>query len=176
MSFDDGIYKSGEGFGDTLKEKYKGRNVKSSVYTNELLQYLNSLDQYDINTQDTGGIEIGRLYFYYYSASTPGLKYYDTQPLTYVTDINFKQGYFIGANLHYLNPKHREGVAKTLINKGRTIAVPRQTIHRYMFSGVSGGFMRVPEKDWPSVASLPAEKFIDNRGQPFPKHRAWNKS
>jgi hypothetical protein len=35
--------------------------------------------------------------------------------------------------------------------------------------------MRVPEKDWPSIAMLPMEKFVDTRGQPFPKHRAWNK-
>ena len=95
---------------------------------------------------DTGGINIGRLYFFFYQTSTPGLAYYDTQPLVYITEVNYNAGYFIGANMHYLNTKHREGIAKVLINKG-ICAVPRKTIHRYLFSGVAGGFMRVPEKD-----------------------------
>ncbi len=57
-----------------------------------------------------------------------------------------------------------------------TVGIPRNTIHRYFFSGVAGGFLRVPEKDWPSVAILPTEKFVDIRGQPFPNHKAWSKS
>ena len=52
--------------------------------------------------------------------------------------------------------------------------VPRKTIHRYLFSGV-GGFMRVLKR-LASIAMLPMEKFVDTRGQPFPKHReGWNK-
>ena len=175
MSFD-GIYKPGEGFGYDLLKSTKGKNIKNDWYTGQLRQYLGELDQYDVNLQDTGGIEVGKLYFYIYSASTPGLKFYDVQPLSYITDINYRQGYFIGINLHYLNRKRREGVARSLINSADNVGVPRNTIHRYFFSGVSGGFLRVPEKDWPSVALLPTEKFIDNRGQPYPNHKAWSKS
>lgn len=177
MSFEfiDGQYEAGKGFGYELKENLKGKNVKNSVYTNAVIEYLSNLEQFDINEMDTGGINIGRLYFFFYQATTPGLAYYDTQPLVYITEVNYNAGYFIGANMHYLNTKHREGIAQSLINKGSTVAVPRKTIHRYLFSGVAGGFMRVPEKDWPSIAMLPMEKFVDTRGQPFPKHRAWNK-
>jgi hypothetical protein len=175
MSFD-GIFQAGNGFGYDLINQTKGKNVKSDWYTGKLRQYLGQLDQFDINEIDTGGINIGRLYFFIYGASTPGLKFYDVQPLVYITEVNYRQGYFIGTNLHYLNRKTREGVAKGLINNGSTIGVPRNTIHRYFFSGVIGGFLRVPEKDWPSVALLPTEKFVDERGQPFPNHKVWSKS
>ena len=175
MSFD-GTFQPGEGFGYDLIKKYKNKNVKSDAYTGELRQYLGELDQFSIHEIDTGGIEVGRLYFFIYGAQTPGLKFFDTQPLTYITEVDYRQGYFVGVNLHYLNRKVREGVAKGLINSGSTVGVPRNTIHRYFFSGVSGGFLRVPEKDWPSVALLPTEKFVDNRGQPFPNHKASSKS
>ena len=149
MSFEfiDGQYESGKGFGYELQKQFKGKNVKNSVYTNSVIEYLNNLEQFDINEMDTGGINIGRLYFFFYQATTPGLAYYDTQPLVYITEVNYNAGYFIGANMHYLNTKHREGIAQALINKGSKCSVPRKTIHRYLFSGVAGGFMRVPEKD-----------------------------
>ena len=58
--------------------------------------------------------------------------YYDTQPLVYITEVNYNAGYFIGANMHYLNTKHREGIAKKLrINKSST-RCSSQTIHRYL--------------------------------------------
>jgi hypothetical protein len=175
MSFD-GTFEPGKGFGYDLIKKYKGKNIKTDTYTGELRQYLGELEQFNINETDTGGIEVGRLYFFIYGISSPNLQFYDAQPLTYITKIDYSNGYFIGVNLHYLNRKYREGIAKGLINNGSTVGVPRNTIHRYFFSGVSGGFLRVPEKDWPSVALLPTEKFVDNRGQPFPNHKAWSKS
>ena len=115
------------------------------------------------------------MYFFIYGASTPKLSFFDRQPLAYITNINYNQNYFIGINLHYLNRQYREGIAKGLINNADTVGIPRNTIHRYFFSGVGGGFLRVPEKDWPSVALLPTEKFVDMRGQSFPNHKAWSK-
>jgi hypothetical protein len=176
MSWRDEPFQPGKGFGYDLLKQVGSKNKSSDWYSGQLRQYLGELDQFDINKVDTGGIEVGGMYFYIYSAQTPKLKYFDRQPLTYITDINFSSGYFIGINLHYLNRKVREGVAKSLINKSDTVGVPRNTIHRYFFSGVAGGFLRVPEKDWPSVALLPTEKFVDDRGQPFPNHKAWSKS
>lgn len=174
MSFD-GTFQPGKGFGYDLIKQTKGKNVKNDWYSGQLRQYLGQLDQFNIDESDTGGIEIGRMYFFIYGASTPDLKYFDRQPLAYITEINYNQNYFIGINLHYLNRQYREGIAKSLINKSDTVGIPRNTIHRYFFSGVAGGFLRVPEKDWPSVALLPTEKFVDDRGQPFPNHKAWSK-
>lgn len=175
MSWRDEPYIDGKGFGYDLLKQVKGKNKSGDWFSGQLRQYLGELDQTDINLSDTGGIEIGRMYFFIYGANTPKLSFFDRQPLVYVTEIKYNENYFVGTNLHYLNRQYREGVAKGLINNGSTIGIPRNTIHRYFFSGVSGGFLRVPEKDWPSVALLPTEKFVDIRGQPFPNHKAWSK-
>ena len=171
----DEIYKKGEGIGDIIIKEAGKSNRSGDWYTGKLQQALGQVQKNDINLQDTGGIEVGRMYFFSYSASSAGLMFYDRQPLGYICEINYGKGYFIGINLHYVNKQTREGLAKSLINKSDMVGVPRNTIHRYLFSG-AGGFLRIPEKDWPSVALLPTEKFVDMRGKSFPKHQAWSKS
>lgn len=169
-------YEKGKGLGDLIIREAGKKNRSGDWYTGRLRQYLGELQRDDINLRDTGGIEVGRMYFFIYGANTPKLSFFDRQPLTYITEVNYNQNYFIGINLHYANRQIREGLAKSLINKSDTVGVPRNTIHRYFFSGVLGGFLKVPEKDWPSVAILPTEKFVDMRGQPFPNHKVWSKS
>ena len=169
-------YEKGKGIGDQIINESGKKNRSGDWYSGRLRQVLGELQEEDINLQDTGGIEVGRMYFFIYGASTPKLSFFDRQPLSYITEVNYSKNYFIGINLHYANRQIREGLAKSLINKSDTVGVPRNTIHRYFFSGVSGGFLRVPEKDWPSVALLPTEKFVDTRGQPFPNHKDWSKS
>jgi hypothetical protein len=168
-------YEKGKGIGDQIIREAGKKNRSGDWYSGRLRQILGELQKDDINLLDTGGIEVGKMYFFIYSANSPKLSFFDRQPLTYITEINYNQGYFIGINLHYVGRQYREGLAKSLINKSDTVGVPRNTIHRYFFSGVAGGFLRVPEKDWPSVALLPTEKFVDDRGQPFPNHKAWSK-
>ena len=168
-------YEKGEGIGDTIIKEAGKSNRSGDWYTGKLQQALGQVQKNDIDIQDTGGIEVGRMYFFSYSASSAGLMFYDRQPLGYICEINYGKGYFIGINLHYVNKQTREGLAKSLINKSDMVGVPRNTIHRYLFSG-AGGFLRIPEKDWPSVELLPTEKFVDMRGKSFPKHQAWSKS
>ena len=169
-------YEKGKGIGDQIIKEAGKKNRSGDWYSGRLRQVLGELQEIDINLQDTGGIEVGRMYFFIYGASTRELTFFDRQPLTYITEVNYNQNYFIGINLHYVGRQYREGLAKSLINKSDTVGIPRNTIHRYFFSGVAGGFLRIPEKDWPSVALLPTEKFVDMRGQPFPNHKAWSKS
>jgi hypothetical protein len=169
-------YEKGKGIGDQIIKEAGKKNRSGDWYSGRLRQVLGELQESDINLQDTGGIEVGRMYFFIYGASTRELGFFDRQPLTYITEVNYNQNYFIGINLHYVGRQYREGLAKSLINKSDTVGIPRNTIHRYFFSGVAGGFLRVPEKDWPSVALLPTEKFVDMRGQSFPNHKAWSKS
>lgn len=169
-------YEKGKGIGDQIIQEAGKKNRSGDWYSGRLRQILGELQEEDINLQDTGGIEVGRMYFFIYGASTRDLSFFDRQPLTYITEVNYNQNYFIGINLHYVGRQYREGLAKSLINKSDTVGIPRNTIHRYFFSGVAGGFLRVPEKDWPSVALLPTEKFVDMRGQSFPNHKAWSKS
>jgi len=168
-------YERGKGIGDQITREAGKKNRSGDWYSGRLRQILGELQKDDINLLDTGGIEVGRMYFFIYGANSPKLSFFDRQPLTYITEVNYSQGYFIGINLHYVGRQYREGLAKSLINKSDTVGVPRNTIHRYFFSGVAGGFLRVPEKDWPSVALLPTEKFVDMRGQSFPNHKAWSK-
>jgi hypothetical protein len=169
-------YEKGKGIGDQIIKEAGKKNRSGDWYSGRLRQVLGELQESDINLQDTGGIEVGRMYFFIYGASTRELGFFDRQPLTYITEVNYNQNYFIGINLHYVGRQYREGLAKSLINKSDTVGIPRNTIHRYFFSGVAGGFLRIPEKDWPSVALLPTEKFVDMRGQSFPNHKAWSKS
>jgi len=168
-------YEKGKGIGDQIIKEAGKKNRSGDWYSGRLRQVLGELQESDISLQDTGGIETGRMYFFIYGASTRELNFFDRQPLAYITEVNYNQNYFIGINLHYVGRQYREGLAKSLINKSDTVGIPRNTIHRYFFSGVAGGFLRVPEKDWPSVALLPTEKFVDMRGQPFPNHKAWSK-
>lgn len=168
-------YEKGKGIGDQIIREAGKKNRSGDWYSGKLRQILGELQEEDIDLQDTGGIEVGKMYFFIYGANTPKLSFFDRQPLAYITEVNYNQNYFIGINLHYVGRQYREGLAKSLINKSDTVGVPRNTIHRYFFSGVGGGFLRVPEKDWPSVALLPTEKFVDMRGQPFPNHKAWSK-
>jgi hypothetical protein len=168
-------YEKGKGIGDQIINESGKKNRSGDWYSGRLRQVLGELQEDNINLQDTGGIEVGRMYFFIYGASTRELSFFDRQPLSYITEVNYSKNYFIGINLHYVGRQYREGLAKSLINKSDTVGVPRNTIHRYFFSGVVGGFLRVPEKDWPSVALLPTEKFVDMRGQSFPNHKAWSK-
>lgn len=169
-------YERGKGIGDQIAREAGNKNRPGDWYSGRLRQYLGEIQRDDINLRDTGGIEVGRMYFFIYGANTRELKFFDRQPLVYVMEVQYNKNYFIGINLHYANRQSREGLAKSLINKSDTVGVPRNTIHRYFFSGVAGGFLRVPEKDWPSVALLPTEKFVDMRGRSFPNHKAWSKS
>ena len=121
----------------------------------------------------TGPVEVGEMYFFNYIATKPQkLKYYDQYPVTYV--INVDSFGFFGANLHYLSPKLREGVAKSLLNSGDGIIVPDRTLHRYYFGGVQGKLLRVPESEMSDVSLLPTEEFIKvETGNRFPSYRVW---
>ena len=161
--------------GEEIQKLAGKKNKSSDWYTNELMNRLMSLQTSNIHDLDTGGLSIGNLYFFQYSAQFSNkLDFWDRHPLVYVYDI--QKGYFIGCNLHYINKSYRDDVAKSLINKRETINVPRSSIHRYLFSGVVSSFLKVPKKDWISVASLPTEKFVDDKGQNYPKHKVWSKT
>jgi len=157
---------------DIAKEAGKKKR-SGDWYTNALEERLADFQKRDISTSDTGWVEVGNLIFFSYGAKFPDkYPFWDPQPLAFV--IEFQKDGFLGSNLHYINPSHRGAVAKSLINKGSGVVVPRNTIHRYLYSGM-GNLYRVPDdEDWASISLLPTEKFIDNRGMKFPKHKAWS--
>ena len=97
-------------------------------------------------------------------------------PLTYV--IEMQPGGFLGCNLHYVKLKRRDELAISLLNNSAqgAIAVPRNTLHRYLYTGVQGVPYKIPETEWSDVAQLPTERFVDMRGIMIPKHKVYTKN
>ena len=88
--------------------KEAGKKFRSaSWYTNALMNELSNQEK-DINQIDTDFIIPGDLVFFMYSAKYPQkYLFWDRQPLTYIINVNPRQGLFFGSNLHYLNPQYR---------------------------------------------------------------------
>ena len=152
-------------------KKYRSGNWWTNELMNELMQY----QRKNINQLDTNFIIPGDLVFFMYSAKYPQkYDYWDRQPLSYIIEVNPRNGTFLGSNLHYLNPQYRKGVAKSYINKLGAVNAPKKTLHTYLFSGVVSDLFKIPEEEWEKVSLLPTEKFVDRRGQPVPKYRVWD--
>lgn len=144
-------------------------------WTNSLLNELRNVQKEDINEEDTGFISPGDLVFFLYSAKYPQrYEYWDQHPLSYIIEVNFNEGWFLGSNLHYLNPQYRGGVAESYLNKLGVINAPKKTLHKYLFSGVMTELFKVPENEWKEVSLLPTEKFVNKKGQPVFKSKVWN--
>ena len=82
----------------------------------------------------------------------------------------------LGCNLHYLRLTQREELAMSLLNNSAqgAVAVPRRTLHKYVYGGVRGQPYRIPESEWTDVAQLPTERFVDMRGISVPRSRIYN--
>ena len=118
-------------------------------------------------------VEVGEMYFFNYIATKPQrLKWYDQFPMTYVMTV-FADG-FLGANLHYLNPDYRDGVARGLINKV-SARLPKKTLHRYFFTNIGDIFIIPPSADeWASVAELVTENFVNKYGRKVELQKVWD--
>ena len=146
--------------------------VSESFFRSQLIEELGSTN-FDDDAADTAGFAPGQLYFYTYSAQTKQ-PYYDMYPLTYV--IEYQTGGFLGCNLHYVPLNQRDELAISLLNNSAqgAVAVPRRTLHRYLYTGIQGQPYRIPDTEWIDVAQLPTEKFVDMRGISVPRSRIYN--
>ena len=146
--------------------------VSEEFFRSQLLDELGSTN-FETDYADTAGFAPGELYFFTYQAQTKQ-PYYDQYPLSYV--IEMTTGGFLGCNLHYVKLTQREELAISLLNNSAqgAIAVPRRTLHKYLYTGVRGQPYRIPNSEWSDVAQLPTEKFIDMRGMPVPRNRIYN--
>lgn len=160
-----------------VKSEAGNKNRSRDWYRGTLAQVLQNYqgpeyDDPDSDRDQSGPAEAGEMYFFNYIATKPNrLKYYDQFPVTYIIN-TFPDG-FLGANLHYLAPKLRQGVALSLLNSGDGVVVPNKTLHRYYFGGIQGGMMRVPEAEMADVSLLPTEKFVTPNGVDYPSYRVW---
>ncbi len=153
-----------------------GGNLISGDWWRE--QLINELGDPDIDDSfsDTGGFNPGKMYFYQYEAITEKLPYYDKYPLTYV--IRVDNDGFLGCNLHYINLKYRDELARSLLNNSEqgAISVPKRTLHKYLYTGIRGELYPIPEDEWIDVAQVPTEEFIDMQGITVPRNIVYNKN
>ena len=158
---------------EDIRQQASNRNRSGAWYVNALSNALSEVQNPDVSTQDTGGISIGDLFFFSYSPSrTEFLEFWDVQPLAVV--MGFYEDGFLGCNLHYINPDYRDVIANALLNSRGESPVPKNSIHRYKYSGVGSMFKVPTSEDWAAISLLPTEQFIDKRGVRYPKHRAFN--
>ena len=148
--------------------------VNENYFREQLIQELGSTN-FDSDAADTGGFAAGQLYFFTYQAQTKQ-PYYDMYPLSYI--IEMRSGGFLGCNLHYVKLTEREELAMSLLNNSAqgAVAVPRRTLHKYLYTGVRGTPYRIPNSEWSDVAQLPTERFVDMRGIPVSRERVYNKN
>ena len=156
-----------------IMDKVTGQ-VTEDFFRSQLLEELGNTN-FDDDAADTAGFAPGQLYFFTYSAQTKQ-PYYDMYPLSYV--IEYQKGGFLGCNLHYVPLTQRDELAISLLNNSAqgAVAVPRQTLHKYLYTGVRGTPYRIPNAEWSDVAQLPTERFIDMSGIPVPRSRVYNKN
>ena len=122
-----------------------GGQVNENYFRSQLIEELGSTNFND-DYADTGGFAPGELYFFTYSAQTKQ-PYYDMYPLSYV--IEMTTGGFLGCNLHYVPLTQRDELAKSLLNNSAqgAVAVPRRTLHKYLYTGVRGQPYRIPNSE-----------------------------
>ena len=149
-----------------------GNQVNEEFFRTRLLEELGS-PNFDDDASDTAGFSPGELYFFTYQAQT-NQPFYDMYPLSYV--IEMQPGGFLGCNFHYVSLTQREELAISVLNNSAqgAVAVPRRTLHKYLYTGVRGEPYRIPNSEWSDVAQLPTEKFVDMRGIPVPRNRVYN--
>ena len=158
---------------EDIRQQASGRNKSSAWYVNALQNALMEVQSIDVSTQDTSGISIGDLFFFSYSPRFPErYPFWDVQPLA--VPLTFYRDGFLGCNLHYVNPGYRDSVAESLLNSGGGASVPKNTIHKYLYSGI-GNLQKVPRsEDWGEISKFPTEQFIQQNGMRYPKTRAFN--
>ena len=152
--------------GRILERAYQTAGTDSDWYANELYAELSEVGE-------TRFPEIGELCFFSYSAAyAQRYPHYDTRPLVYV--LEYQQDKILGANLHYLNPDYRDGVARGLINKV-SARLPKKTLHRYFFTNIGDIFIIPPSADeWASVAELVTENFVNKYGRKVELQQVWD--
>ena len=135
----------------TILNKVSGQ-VSEDWFRSQLLEQLGDTN-FETDYADTAGFSPGELYFFTYQAQTKQ-PYYDMFPLSYV--IEYQKGGFLGCNLHYVRLPQREELAMSLLNNSAqgAVAVPRRTLHKYLYAGVRGQPYRIPDTEWVDVAPV----------------------
>ena len=158
---------------DDIKEATQGELQPDAWYLNQLESALAQVQRRDASAIDTQGINMGDLVFFGYNPSfAQNYEFWDVQPLAVV--IGFYQEGILGCNLHYINPDYRDVIATALLNSRGESPIPKNSVHKYLWSNMRTIFKVPREENWADISLLPTEQFIDKNGVRFPKYRAFN--
>jgi hypothetical protein len=168
-----------EGIDDSIRQRdartwfrNAAQDVKS-VNTNRMMSDPENLKTYITIT------DIGRMYMFFYNPKhKETLPYYDTFPLIF--PIGFKDGGFLGLNLHYLpyilraklmdslysisnNNKYDDStklkVSYEILNGASRYKYFKPCLKQYLWNHVTGKFMNVQPRNWDAALMLPTERF-----------------
>jgi hypothetical protein len=117
----------------------------------------------------------GHLFLFEYKAKMKYLPYYDTFPLVYVIQAN--SDHFIGANLHYMEPRKRVIAIEKL--KQDRIDLPKACFHKYILDHVDGFLLDLALEEWDTAVVLPVEHFVrDRKGTlvPYKSSDVWKET
>ena len=158
---------------DDIKEATQGELQPDAWYVNQLESALAAVQKRDASAIDTQGVRMGDLVFFGYNPQfAQNYEFWDVQPLAVV--MGFYQEGFLGCNLHYIKPDYRDVIATSLLNTKGESPVPKNSVHKYLWSNMRTIFKVPKEEDWASISLLPTEQFIDKNGVRFPKYKAFN--
>ena len=158
---------------DDIKEATQGELQPDAWYVNQLESALAAVQKRDASAIDTQGVRMGDLVFFGYNPQfAQNYEFWDVQPLAVV--MGFYEEGFLGCNLHYINPDYRDVIATGLLNSKGESPVPKNSIHKYLWSNMRTIFKVPKEEDWAAISLLPTEQFIDKNGVRFPKYKAFN--
>jgi hypothetical protein len=123
--------------------------------------------------------DIGKMFMFFYDAKHKAtLPYYDQFPLIF--PIDFKEGGFMGINLHYLSPVLRATLMNALYTTINNDKYDESTklkinyqilagasrfkyfepcIKRYLWDHVQSQFLNVEVNNWDTALMLPTERF-----------------
>ena len=153
--------------------QFGGRFVPQEWIRDAMFEALDNQPKEDTtDLADTFGFEVGKFYFFSYSAKYPDrYPYWDKFPLAQILDVK-GDGTILGANVHYLNAAYRGNIAKSWLNSLNS--VPDVCLHTYIITGMSN-VKRVPDDDVAGLSSPPfiVEYFVDARGQRVSPNKVW---
>ncbi len=112
-------------------------------------------------SQVVGAPVPGKLMLFQYGAKTAEkLRYYDRNPLCYITS---SQGpVFYGVNLHYYASDEREMIMEW-VDESNPAELPKG-YHKYIKSYVQSPFLDIAMEEWQTAFNLPIEEFVRDLG------------
>ena len=131
-----------------MKDLAEGKSQSKEWYRAQLMY---ALEPYD------GAFAPGDIIFYRYAAATEKLPFYDTYPMTIISDVDYNNMQFSGGNCHYLRPSTRKSVCQSWASG--SIAYPNRCYHKYFMSNATNIYTVKPI-DLQDMTPLPVEQFV----------------